>query len=69
MRTLDEELRARGYCCTYAALKMNRRLNSAALAQHFGVSRRTIQEWKSRIKSGHCECEDLSNCKKLRGGL
>jgi len=61
---------ARGYCCTFAAIRDNRQLNTSKLASFLGVSRDAIQYWKAKIKLGSCSCVHASTCfKKRRGGL
>ena len=51
--------KAGGACCPFAVAKMGR---AKETAETFGVSARTIQRLKEKVRCGKLKCEKQSGC-------
>jgi hypothetical protein len=49
-----------GYCCPYAFFSLYR--PTRLIVARLGVSRRTVQEWKLRMREGELTCECTRKC-------
>lgn len=52
----------KGYCCVRSLLVQNRGKTNEELAEIYGVSSRAIQEWRSKVRKGLCNCKQLPTC-------
>jgi hypothetical protein len=49
-----------GYCCPYAFFSLYR--PTRLIVARLGVGRRTVQEWKLKMKEGELTCECTHKC-------
>ena len=49
-----------GYCCVWFFFTHYR--STSLIAARLGMSRRSVQEWKARVRSGEEKCKGCPNC-------
>jgi len=63
MPLMQQLIEAEKACCIFGYFIEKRDLGTKALADHLGVTDRTIRLWKARIRKGETTCERCTNCR------
>jgi len=59
MRLMQQLVEAEGFCCIFGYFMAKRDIGTKALADHLGVSDRTIRNWKARIRDRETVCQGV----------
>ena len=51
-----------GYCCVRRMILDTAEYSNKELAAHYGVTERTIANWRRKLDTGNLPCKELPTC-------